>query len=284
MGVLAQNPSTGLLLYGPPGTGKTQFVKAFAKMANATILSVTGADFRNCKVGESEKKIQQIFACARAHSGPFVIFIDEADSIFRSRAKEHGSQPHTDDINQFLVEMDGVKSSRLLRVMVIAASNRPFDIDEGILRRLGRRILVDVPTMDDREAILRIHLKNERIANDVNISELARRTADYTGSDLKNLVYEAALTAVREIALHRGTLQPPDPTGHSAHDQTRVLHWKHFLHAEKQIQASPKSETVEKIRQFHYRYGNTSQRRPEKAVGKHQLTHKRKRHEYQNVQ
>ncbi|KAF3938748.1 Spastin [Dactylella cylindrospora] len=270
-GVLAQNPSTGLLLYGPPGTGKTQFVKAFAQRANATVLSVTGADFQSHHVGESEKKIQKIFACARAHEGPFVIFIDEADSVFRTRGKENSSQHHTNDVNQFLLEMDGVRSSGLLHVMVIAASNRPFDIDEGILRRLGRRILVDVPTKRDREMILEIHLRGEDVAEDVDICELARRTSDYTGADLKNLVYEAALAAVRDIALQARRTRDYGT-------QTRVICKKHFIHALSQIQPAPKTETVEKIRKFHNRFGNTSQRQAEKST----ISRKRKRPENEN--
>ncbi|EWC44546.1 hypothetical protein DRE_06718 [Drechslerella stenobrocha 248] len=275
-GIFAQGPSTGILLYGPPGTGKTQFVKAFAKAASATILTVTGAHFQDHRVGESEKNIHKIFACARAHRGPFVIFIDEADGVFRSRGNEHSTQHHTNDVNQFLTEMDGINSSQLSHVMVIAASNRPFDIDEGVLRRLGRRILVDVPTPYDRQRILEILLKNEVIAEDVEISELARRTPDYTGSDLKNLVCEAALAALRDMVGRKGNSQ----IGHLG-AQTRVLRWRNFMSARERILASPKAEIAEKIRKFHSTFGNLSQQAAE-AAKVPKGSHKRKWDE-QNV-
>lgn len=278
-GILAQHPSTGILLYGPPGTGKTQFVRAFAKKANATILSLTGADFRHSHVGESEKRIQQIFAYARDHKGSFVIFIDEADSIFRSRSLDSTSNSHVADLNQFLAEMDGVKSSGLRNVMVIAASNRPFDIDEGILRRLSRRILVDMPTREDREVILKIHLRNERVANDVNLSELARVTGDYTGSDLRDVVHEAALFSLRERrfgamnAMQAMDSNPELSEPMNVGGQRRLLQWKHFQAARKRIRPAPKSETAEKVREFHHKFGNSSQT-PAAARLKHEIIKK----------
>jgi SpoVK/Ycf46/Vps4 family AAA+-type ATPase len=263
-GILAKQPTTGILLYGLPGTGKTQFVRAFASLANATMLSLTAADFRHSHVGESEKRIQQIFGYARDHQGSFVIFIDEADSIFRSRSLEGNSTSHVSDLNQFLAEMDGIKSSSLRNVMVIAASNRPFDIDEGILRRLSRRILVDLPNKEGREAILKIHLKNETVANDVNLGELARITGDYTGSDLKDLVHEAALICLRQMRL--GAMQgmypvSGGPNSLGVNQQARALRWEHLRAAKKNTRPAPKSDIVEKIRDFHDKFGNTSQKR-----------------------
>jgi SpoVK/Ycf46/Vps4 family AAA+-type ATPase len=263
VGILAKCPPTGLLLYGPPGTGKTLFVKALAKKTEATLLSLSGADIRSKYVSEGQKKIRDVFACARQWNGPFVIFIDEADALFHRRSSELNSRGHLDDINQFLAEMDGINSSGLLNVMVVVATNRPFDIDEGILRRLGRRIFIDIPDMDGREAILKIHLKGETLGDDVNLAELAKRTYDYTGSDLRDLVYSAALTAVRDM------VNSPKPTQFADQPpaQPRVLRWKHFLHAKKQIRASPKSETAEKIREFHTKFGNTAQRSASEHLG-----------------
>ncbi|EXJ68498.1 uncharacterized protein A1O5_08291 [Cladophialophora psammophila CBS 110553] len=280
-GSLAQHPSTGILLYGPPGTGKTQLVRAFGKTANATVLSLTGADFRHNHVGESEKRIKQIFSYARDHKGSFVIFIDEADSVFRSRSLDGNSASYAADISQFLAEMDGINSTGLRNVIVIAASNRPFDIDEGILRRLNRRILVDVPTKDDREAILRIHLKNEELADDVNLSELARLTGDYTGSDLRDLVYEAALVALREIRFHSMNGNPKLARPVKIEGQRRLLQWKHFRAARKQIRPSPKSDTAEKVREFHNRFGNMSQK-PAASSLKHNIVNNNRGEAIQN--
>ncbi|KAK6529964.1 hypothetical protein TWF281_009114 [Arthrobotrys megalospora] len=273
-GVLAQNACTGLLLYGPPGTGKTLFVKALAKMANATILSLTGADLQDCRVGESEKKIQRIFSSARAHDGPVVIFIDEADGPFRSRSKDNNTQSHTTNVGQFLIEMDGVNSNGLLNIMIIAAANRPFDMDEGILRRFGRRILVDTPTRQGRECILKIHLRDEMLSEDVDLKDLSRRTADFTGSDLKNLVYEATLAAVRDICRV--------PRNEEDAVFTRVICHRHFLHALELVHPSPKSDTVDKIHQFHSKFGNKSQRRPHEESEKYQMPLKKRRLDTQN--
>ncbi|KAK6513076.1 hypothetical protein TWF506_009239 [Arthrobotrys conoides] len=275
-GILARNTCTGLLLYGPPGTGKTLFVKALAKMANATMISLTGADFQDCRVGESQKKVQELFACARAHDGPVVIFIDEADGPFRSRAMENTTHSHASEIGQFLVEMDGIKSHGNLNIMIVAAANRPFDMDEGILRRFSRRILVDTPTPSGREAILRIHLRDEQVSDDVDLGDLARRTADFTGSDLKNLVFEATLATLRDIyVLTRD--------GDYAGDMySRMICHRHFSYALEKIQPSPKSEIVEKIHQFHSKFGSRSQRRPNEAPEKYQLPLKKRKLDVRN--
>ena len=172
-GILARSSPQGVLLYGPPGTGKTLLARALAKQANSTILSLSGADIRSRFVGEGEKKIQRIFAYARKIH-PCIIFIDEADALFRSRSSEGNCRGHLEDITQFLQEMDGVRPNDKKSPMVIAATNRPYDIDEGVLRRLGKRILVDVPNAAARHHILNIHLRDEIVAEDADILELAQ--------------------------------------------------------------------------------------------------------------
>ncbi|KAK6507851.1 hypothetical protein TWF481_006273 [Arthrobotrys musiformis] len=277
-GILAQNTGMGLLLYGPPGTGKTLFAKALAKMANATMISLSGADLQDCRVGEGEKKIQALFACARIHDGPVVIFIDEADGPFRSRDKENTTQSHTSEIGQFLVEMDGINSKGNLNIMVVAAANRPFDIDEGILRRFNRRILVDTPTPAGREAILKILLKNEEVSDDVDIKKLSLQTADFTGSDLKNLVVEATLAALREIYVITRNNNNTAENGM----YPRTICDKHFRRALETIQPSPKSEISEKIHQFHSKFGSKSRRRPNEDPGKYQVPLKKHKRDLQN--
>ena len=193
-GVLATDKIPGLLLYGPPGTGKTLLAKAVAKESGATVLEVSGSDINDMYVGEGEKNVRAIFTLAKKLS-PCVVFIDEADAIFGSRNNSGNRTSHRELINQFLREWDGLSD---LSAFIMVATNRPFDLDDAVLRRLPRRLLIDLPTEADREAILRIHLKDEILAPDVSLSSLATNTPFYSGSDLKNLSVAAALACVRE--------------------------------------------------------------------------------------
>ncbi|KAL9089076.1 MAG: hypothetical protein Q9165_005889 [Trypethelium subeluteriae] len=195
-GVLASSKIPGLLLYGPPGTGKTLLAKAVARESGATMLEVSGGDIYDMYVGEGEKNVKAIFSLARKLS-PCVVFIDEADAIFRTRGGERSATSHREIINQFLREWDGMNDAKE-SVFIMVATNRPFDLDDAVLRRLPRRLLVDLPLQQDREAILRIHLKDESLDSDVKLVELAKRTPLYSGSDLKNLCVAAALACVRE--------------------------------------------------------------------------------------
>lgn len=194
-GILATEKISGALLYGPPGTGKTLLAKAVAKESGSTVLEVSGAQIMGKYVGESEKNVAALFSLAQKLS-PCIVFLDEADSIFGSRdafADRTGS--HRQTLNQFLKEWDGLNSSS---VFVMVATNRPFDLDDAVIRRLPRRLLVDLPTQADRKAILRIHLKGELLDESVDLEDLAKRTPFYSGSDLKNIVVSAALACVKE--------------------------------------------------------------------------------------
>lgn len=274
-GILSRCAPPGILLYGAPGTGKTLLVRALARHTHAKMIALSGSDIRSKYVGDGEKKISRIFAFARKNY-PCIIFIDEADALFRSRSSETSSRSHLEDINQFLIEMDGITSDRRDSPIVIAATNRPFDIDEGIIRRLGKRIVIDVPDITAREQILKIHLEGETLASDVDLAELAKATPEYTGSDLKDLVYEAAIIAVRQ-GQHRSRLgadahpphtTAPDSTGEPHHQRPsgRIICKGHLIEAKHTIHASPKSESTAKIREFHNKFGNTSQGRQRAAA------------------
>ncbi|PNP59487.1 hypothetical protein THARTR1_00977 [Trichoderma harzianum] len=249
-GILAKFPSQSVLLYGPPGTGKTQLVRALAKQSHTKVLAISGADINDKYVGVGEKKIKEMFALARREH-PCIIFIDEADAMFCSRSQDSSRSCDRSYLNQFLSEMDGINSGNGRNPVVVAATNRPFDIDEGVMRRLGRRIMVDLPDALSREEILKIHLRGESLAADVDILELAKATVNYTGSDLKNLVYSAAITALRE-ELDLGQELP---------GSRRILCRNHFLHAKRESPASPIADTVAKIHEFHNKFGNTAQAR-----------------------
>ncbi|KAJ4380972.1 hypothetical protein N0V86_003319 [Didymella sp. IMI 355093] len=193
-GILATEKISGALLYGPPGTGKTLLAKAVAKESGSTVLEVSGSQIMDKYVGEGEKNVAAIFSLARKLS-PCIVFLDEADAVFASRDAMRERTSHRDILNQFLKEWDGLND---LSVFVMVATNRPFDLDDAVIRRLPRRLLVDLPTQADRKEILRIHLKGEQLDQAVDLEDLAKRTPFYSGSDLKNVAVSAALACVKE--------------------------------------------------------------------------------------
>jgi SpoVK/Ycf46/Vps4 family AAA+-type ATPase len=227
-GILATEKISGALLYGPPGTGKTLLAKAVAKESGSTVLEVSGSQIMDKYVGEGEKNVAAIFSLARKLS-PCIVFLDEADAIFSSRDAMRERTSHRDILNQFLKEWDGLND---LSVFVMVATNRPFDLDDAVIRRLPRRLLVDLPTQTDRKEILRIHLRGEQLDASVDLEDLAKRTPFYSGSDLKNIAVSAALACVKEeneqaaIAAAESTAEPepssPDPTGST--DSPRTVH------------------------------------------------------------
>ncbi|KAF9934393.1 hypothetical protein FBU30_002217 [Linnemannia zychae] len=205
-GLLQNEFLSGLLLFGPPGTGKTLLAKAVARESGARMLEIKASDIFDMYVGEGEKNVSAVFSLARKLS-PCVIFLDEVDSIFRARSLGgpgggggggHSSQREI--LNQFMVEWDGLRSSGQNHgIVVMASTNRPFELDDAVLRRLPRRILVDLPSEQAREKILNVYLGQETLDASVDVKDLAKKTALFSGSDLKNLCVSAALASVREI-------------------------------------------------------------------------------------
>ena len=196
----------GVLLVGPPGTGKTLIARAVAGEAGVGFLSVTGSDFMEMFVGVGAARVRDLFATARKQA-PAIIFIDEIDSIGRKRGAGLGGghDEREQTLNQMLAEMDGFESGE--GVVMIAATNRPDILDPALLRpgRFDRQIMVPLPTLDERTDILKVHFRDKKISDDVRIEIVARGTPGMSGADLANLVYEAALFAVRrgENSVHR---------------------------------------------------------------------------------
>ena len=252
-GVLASDKIPGLLLYGPPGTGKTLLAKAAAKESGATVLEVSGAEINDMFVGESEKNIKALFSLAKKLT-PCVIFIDEADSIFSSRTQSRQRTTHREMINQFLREWDGM-SNDAGGAFIMVATNRPFDLDDAVLRRLPRRVLVDLPAEQDRLEILKIHLKDEQLGEDVDLSSIASKSPFYSGSDLKNLSVAAALNCVREenelATQHTGQEEYVHPT-------KRTIYARHFEKALEEITASISDdmESLKAIKKFDEQFGD----------------------------
>ncbi|GAB7334042.1 hypothetical protein MBLNU13_g06132t1 [Cladosporium sp. NU13] len=261
-GVLANDRLTGLLLYGPPGTGKTLLAKTVAKESGATVLEVSGAQIYEKYVGEGEKMVRAVFSLAKKLS-PCVVFIDEADAIFGSRGGSGNRNTHREIINQFLREWDGMDNNS---VFMMVASNRPFDLDDAVLRRLPRRLLVDLPIARDRESILGIHLRNEILDSSVNLTTLSEQTPLYSGSDLKNVCVSAAIAAVREenelVEKHKDDKDFKLP-------EKRTLTAAHFDKAIAEISASINEDmsSLTAIKKFDEQFGDRRGRKKKSGYG-----------------
>ena len=188
----------GVLLVGPPGTGKTLLAKAVAGEAGAPFFSISGSDFVEMFVGVGASRVRDLFTTAKK-CAPAVVFIDEIDAVGRQRGAGLGGghDEREQTLNQLLVEMDGFAANE--GIIVLAATNRPDILDPALLRpgRFDRQITVNTPDVKGREAILRLHAKGKPLADDVDLTVLAKRTPGFTGADLANVLNEAAILAAR---------------------------------------------------------------------------------------
>lgn len=188
----------GILLMGPPGTGKTLVARAIAGESNVPFFFISASEFVEMFVGVGASRTRDAFMTAK-RAAPAILFIDEIDAVGRQRGAGMGggNDEREQTLNQILVEMDGF--DRDTRVIVLAATNRPDVLDPALLRpgRFDRRIILDLPDMNDREAILKIHAEGKSVAKDVDFRRVAQRTPGFSGADLANLMNEAAIAAAR---------------------------------------------------------------------------------------
>ncbi|OHA05818.1 MAG: cell division protein FtsH [Candidatus Sungbacteria bacterium RIFCSPLOWO2_01_FULL_47_10] len=189
----------GVLLMGAPGTGKTLLAKAVAGEAGVPFYQISGSEFVEMFVGVGASRVRDLFKHAKK-TAPSIIFIDEIDAVGRHRGTGIGGghDEREQTLNQILVEMDGFETTE--SIIVMAATNRPDVLDPALLRpgRFDRRVILDLPDINDREEILKIHAKNKPLAKDINVRMIAERTPGFSGADLSNLVNESAILAARE--------------------------------------------------------------------------------------
>ena len=188
----------GVLLVGPPGTGKTMLAKAVAGESNVPFFSISGSEFVEMFVGMGASKVRELFSQAK-EKAPCIVFIDEIDAIGKKRDGQLGGNDEREQtLNQLLTEMDGFEDNT--GVIILAATNRPESLDPALTRpgRFDRRVPVELPDLKGREAILKVHAKKVKLADDVDFQKIARMASGASGAELANIVNEAALRAVRD--------------------------------------------------------------------------------------
>ncbi|KAL3702302.1 hypothetical protein R1sor_020324 [Riccia sorocarpa] len=244
-----RKPARGLLLFGPPGNGKTLLAKAVASESAATFFSISASSLTSKWVGEAEKLVKALFALAAARQ-PSVIFIDEIDSIMSTRsASEHEASRRLK--TEFLVQFDGVISNENDHVIVMAATNRPEELDDALRRRLVKRIYIPLPDADGRRSLLQHLLKGHTAFSleGPELEKLVKDTDGYSGSDLHALCQEAAMMPLRELGPRVSTIRP---------DQVRALTHKDFKEALKAIRPSVSKDQLIQYEQFNAEYGSLS--------------------------
>ncbi|GMQ00054.1 hypothetical protein CsSME_00047293 [Camellia sinensis var. sinensis] len=261
-------PCKGILLFGPPGTGKTMLAKAVATEAGANFINISMSSITSKWFGEGEKYVKAVFTLA-SKIAPSVIFVDEVDSMLGRREKPGEHEAMRKMKNEFMVNWDGLRTKDKERVLVLAATNRPFDLDEAVIRRLPRRLMVNLPDSTNREKILRVVLAKEELAPDVDLEAVANMTDGYSGSDLKNLCVTAAHCPIREILEKEKKEKSlalaenrPLPALHSSAD-VRPLSMEDFKYAHEQVCASVSSESanMSELLQWNDLYGEGGSRK-----------------------
>ncbi|KAL1553960.1 hypothetical protein AAHA92_14573 [Salvia divinorum] len=261
-------PCKGILLFGPPGTGKTMLAKAVATEAGANFINISMSSITSKWFGEGEKYVKAVFSLA-SKIAPSVIFVDEVDSMLGRRENPGEHEAMRKMKNEFMVNWDGLRTKDTERVLVLAATNRPFDLDEAVIRRLPRRLMVNLPDAANRAKILRVILAKEDLSPDVDLDSVASMTDGYSGSDLKNLCVTAAHRPIREIlekekkdqeaALAEG--RPPPALSGST--DIRSLNTEDFKFAHERVCASVSSESINmtELLQWNELYGEGGSRR-----------------------
>lgn len=250
-------PCKGILLFGPPGTGKTLLAKALATEAGANFISITGSTLTSKWFGDAEKLTKALFSFA-SRLAPVIIFVDEVDSLLGARGGAFEHEATRRMRNEFMAAWDGLRSKDSQRILILAATNRPFDLDDAVIRRLPRRIYVDLPDGENRMKILRIFLSQENLEPGFRYDELANATEGYSGSDLKNLCIAAAYRPVQELLEEE---KKKGVTGTAP--SLRPLILDDFIQAKSKVGASVAYDatSMNELRKWNEQYGEGGSRR-----------------------
>ncbi|WOL14679.1 ribosome biogenesis ATPase RIX7-like isoform X1 [Canna indica] len=272
-------PCRGILLFGPPGTGKTMLAKAIANEAGASFINVSMSTITSKWFGEDEKNVKALFTVA-AKVAPTIIFVDEVDGMLgqRTRVGEHEAMRKIK--NEFMTRWDGLLTKSGERILVLAATNRPFDLDEAIIRRFERRIMVGLPSAESRELILRKVLSKEKVER-LDYKELATITDGYSGSDLKNLCVAAAYRPVKELLqrerskkldrdqkTEEGDSSSLGSTSGEDDVPLRPLNMDDLKQAKNQVAASfaPEGSVMNELKQWNDLYGDGGSRKKQQLT------------------
>ncbi|CAF0819776.1 unnamed protein product [Adineta ricciae] len=242
-------PVRGILLFGPPGNGKTMLAKAVASEAKARFFNISASSLTSKYVGEGEKLVRALFAAARELQ-PSIIFIDEVDSLLTARKEsEHDAMRRLK--TEFLVQFDGVQTNNDDRILVLAATNRPFELDDAALRRFPRRIYIQLPDRSTRIQLLKhLLLKQEHDLTGKDFERIANETDGYSGSDLTALAKDAAMGPVRELRV--------EELKQLSISRIRPLSYADFAQALRKIRASVSPTTLEKYITWNSTFGDCS--------------------------
>ncbi|XP_057772591.1 uncharacterized protein LOC130992108 [Salvia miltiorrhiza] len=247
-GILGK-PCKGVLLFGPPGTGKTLMAKALATEVGANFINVTTATLTSKWYGETEGLTRALFSFAR-RLAPAIIFVDEVDSLLGNRDDSHEFDKSR--LNEFMAAWDGLISKDSERILVMGATNRPFDLDDAVLRRMPRRIYVGLPDAENRCKILKILLREENVEADFSVKQLAEATEGYSGDDLKNLCVAAAYRPVHEL-LQRETKGEKCDGGAAL----RPLNMDDYIISKSKVRPSVSSDSssIKQLQEWDEKYG-----------------------------
>ncbi|KAI3787329.1 hypothetical protein L1987_41721 [Smallanthus sonchifolius] len=250
-------PCKGILLFGPPGTGKTLLAKALATEAGANFISITGSTLTSKWFGDAEKLTKALFSFA-SKLAPVIVFVDEVDSLLGARGGGFEHEATRRMRNEFMAAWDGLRSKDSQRILILGATNRPFDLDDAVIRRLPRRIYVDLPDADNRLKILKIFLAKENIEPDFDIRSLANATEGYSGSDLKNLCIAAAYRPVQELLDEEKKGKKCDTT-----PALRPLNLDDFIQSKAKVGPSVAYDaaSMNELRKWNEQYGEGGSRR-----------------------
>lgn len=261
-------PCKGILLFGPPGTGKTMLAKAVATEAGANFINISMSSITSKWFGEGEKYVKAVFTLA-SKIAPSVIFVDEVDSMLGRRENPGEHEAMRKMKNEFMINWDGLRTKDSERVLVLAATNRPFDLDEAVIRRLPRRLMVNLPDAPNRAKVLGVILSKEELGPSVDLDAVANMTEGYSGSDLKNLCVTAAHCPIRELLDKEKKEKSlavaenrPVPALCSCAD-IRPLSMDDFKYAHEQVCASVSSESanMNELLQWNELYGEGGSRK-----------------------